>query len=165
MELAGGMTHTEKRRASVDENPSAAGRYQLDYPIFGVQITRLFGPSAPDATRSEPAPTMSMASAMQAAVTSMRASSLPARPMPATTTPGRLAAVGKQHGYFIPADASIPPADPLYAGHYGPPTRSHQTDPPVADADALLDHLIAQLSADGYQTAVRPTAERRLASY
>jgi len=43
--LVGGVTHTESRTVSVAQNPFFPGRYSLDEPIFGFQITRLLGKS------------------------------------------------------------------------------------------------------------------------
>ena len=62
VDFSGGITHTEKRRADVNENPFFAGRYSLDYPVFGFQVTRLLGPSGTEAADPDPMPTMSMAS-------------------------------------------------------------------------------------------------------
>jgi hypothetical protein len=45
VDFAGSLSHTETRRASQDENPVFAGRYDLDFTIFGVQVTRRFGSS------------------------------------------------------------------------------------------------------------------------
>ncbi len=60
VDLTGGITHAEKRRASVDENPFFAGRYSLDFPVFGFQITRLLGPSGTEGGDAEPTPTANM---------------------------------------------------------------------------------------------------------
>ena len=43
VDFAGSLSHTETRRASRSENPNFAGRYGLDFTIFGVQLTRRFG--------------------------------------------------------------------------------------------------------------------------
>ncbi len=45
VDLGGGASHTETRYATPDENSRAPGRYSLDSTVFGVQVTRLFGPS------------------------------------------------------------------------------------------------------------------------
>lgn len=48
IDFAGSLSHTETRRASRTENPNFAGRYGLDFTIFGLQVTRLLGsPAAP----------------------------------------------------------------------------------------------------------------------
>ena len=63
VDVTGGLTHTEKRRASTSENPFFPGRYKLDETVFGFQITRLLGPSGSEVVGSEPVPAVQVASA------------------------------------------------------------------------------------------------------
>ena len=45
-DFGGGFTHTKRRFADVKENPLFPGKYSLDFPVFGFQVTRLLGPSS-----------------------------------------------------------------------------------------------------------------------
>jgi len=47
IDFAGSLSHSETRRASRTENPNFAGRYDLDFTIFGLQVTHLLGSPAP----------------------------------------------------------------------------------------------------------------------
>ena len=60
VDLRGGITHAENRCALVDENPFFAGRYSLDCPVFGFQITRLLGPSGTEGGDAGPMPAAKM---------------------------------------------------------------------------------------------------------
>ena len=132
IDIGGGFTHTKKRRADVKENPLFPGRYSLDFPVFGFQVTRLLGPSdetMTDGTTSS----LSMASSRNYKAYSRRPIARPSN----YERPGVMFARGRDGEALLDAMIKKLAAknDPIMVARARP-------------ANGLLDSLISRLSAN-----------------